>query len=107
MRNELNLFIMTSEDAINWYKPQTEEESYLVKLLSNLNSKAISSLEDEIVYLRNELDEIGIEKYDLEQDIENQVNENANLIKIISDLENTISDLEDTISELEINIKST
>ena len=48
MKNGLNLFVMSVDDVVQWYKPQTEEESYLVDLLSENLSKNAKKLQDEI-----------------------------------------------------------
>lgn len=33
----LNLYLMSAEEVVQWYKPQTEEESHLVSVIEHLN----------------------------------------------------------------------
>lgn len=92
MKNGLNLFIMSVDDVIQWYKPQTEEESYLVDLLSKTSSKPAKELQDEVDDLEDENDK-------LEDDNTNLIKENHLLKQANDSLEERVSDLENQILE--------
>lgn len=58
MKSELNLYIMSVQDVVDWYKPQTEAESYLVNLLSEIENKTTKQFQDENEDLQSENDNL-------------------------------------------------
>ena len=99
MRNELNLFVMSAQEVIRWYKPQTEEESYLVDLLSEILIKGVEELHNEIDNLTVKNEILENDKSNLEEEISNLTQEAYLLKRTNGSLEERVSDLENQIIE--------
>lgn len=71
MKSELNLYIMSVQDVVDWYKPQTEAESYLVNLLSEIENKTTKQFQDENDNLKTENEDLQSENDNLEDMLRN------------------------------------
>ncbi len=93
MENDLNLYIMSAEEVVNWYRPQTEVEKYLVNLLSE--NSIINKLENQIDNLEDDLSTLQCKYDDCNE-------ENENLESEIKQLNKKIIKLNDEIDELKL-----
>ena len=99
MKNGLNLFVMSVDDAIRWYKPQTEEESYLVDLLTQTSSNTAKELQDEVDDLMDKIEILEDDNSRLECDNVDLNDENIQLKRLNARLQTRVSDLENQILE--------
>ena len=94
--NDLNLFVMSYDEILTWYIPQTKVEEYLIlsmeKYVDECKSKYKSESDNEYI---EDLRDLGNVNSDLESDINR-------LDNTISCLELTISDLENEIEQLKL-----
>lgn len=99
MKSGLNLYLMSAEGVVQWYKPQTEQESYLVNLLSETSSKTAKNLQDEVDELLTQNEILENDKSRLEDEVSDLISENENLKLVNARLEEQISDLENQLLE--------
>lgn len=85
--NDMNLFVMSYSDIINWYKPQTESEEYILTIMKKNVIPNVEDLDDKIE--------------ELESENEKLLDENSGLASDIDRLSRDISNLESEISNLE------
>lgn len=106
--NEMNLSIMSYEDILNWYKPTTDNEKYLLEIMGanyEPNKDKIRDLEEEeLVDAKNERDNFERELDDLQNDYHHIERVNSDLEKIVEDLEDNINDYETKFEELTTEI---
>lgn len=113
MKNGLNLFIMSYDDVLNWYKPKTESESYILNLMRDYYEDTdgggrtqLEDLRSELHDAKNKFEKCELELYDVHEE-NNQLREtNTQLIEENAQLRGEISVLDENIDSLidELNI---
>lgn len=88
----MNLFIMSYEDVLNWYKPQTESEKYFLNLMRNYYEDTDDLIDKE--KLQDQLD-------DAKTDIDNLTKELNESNDEVEELEIKIETLESDIEKLQ------
>lgn len=92
----MNLTIMTYEESVRWYIPETENEKYLISLMEDFIKDYDA---DEIKELRNIISELKVDDMTKDDEI-------TDLQSEIDDLKNDINDKDYEISELESKIEN-
>jgi FtsZ-binding cell division protein ZapB len=99
MKTELDLWSIPENSITKWYKPQTEEEVYLLEVLSRLQvnfdtlTTEKKALDDEVSDLKIDNDKLEDINYDL-------TNDNIELEKMNTVLENKVDEYEYIIDDL-------
>lgn len=99
MEKDLNLFIMSYEEVLNWYKPKTESELYILNLMRNYYEDTGApdgvTLEDLMSDVKEAEDKLDT----CELDLEHEQDENSELRAEISELEKQLEELNQTYDD--------
>lgn len=102
----MNLFIMNLDEILAWYKPQNDNEKYILEVVRDANlikedsNTELVSLEERLSDAEYERNKFEDELDDANLDIDRLTNEIQSLENTIDGLETKLEDVRDELSDI-------
>lgn len=100
----MNLFIMNLDEILAWYKPQNDNEKYILEVVRDANLIK-EDHNTELVSLEEQLSDTEYERNKFEDELDDANLDIDRLTKEIQSLENTIDGLETKLEDAENDIR--